>query len=91
LLPPFPFGTDFTPVEQRLLPALDVLKNSSRSQFAGLAWSGLFARDVPGGGAALQRMGLDNPTTAAERIYRLLLRAALAQTAGNQKPARKFP
>lgn len=83
LLPPFPFGTDFTPVEQRLLPALDVLKNSSRFQLAGLAWSGLFARDVAGGNEAVRRMGLDNPTTIAERIYRLLLRAALAQTAGN--------
>ncbi|MBS0277599.1 MAG: acetyl-CoA hydrolase [Proteobacteria bacterium] len=83
LLPPFPFGTDFTPVEQRLLPALDVLKNSARFQLAGLAWSGLFARDVSGGNEAVRRMGLDNPTTIAERIYRLLLRAALAQTAGN--------
>lgn len=83
LLPPFPFGTDFTPVEQRLLPALDVLKNSARFQLAGLAWSGVFARDVPGGNEAVRRMGLDNPTTIAERIYRLLLRAALAQTAGN--------
>jgi acyl-CoA hydrolase len=83
LLPPFPFGTDFTPVEQRLLPALDVLKNSARFQLAGLAWSGVFARDVSGGNEAVRRMGLDNPTTIAERIYRLLLRAALAQTAGN--------
>jgi acyl-CoA hydrolase len=83
LLPPFPFGTDFTPVEQQLLPALSVLKESSRSQLAGLILSGLFARDVAGGNEAMRRMGLDNPTTIAERIYRLLLRAALAQTAGN--------
>ncbi|HSM95521.1 MAG TPA: acetyl-CoA hydrolase/transferase C-terminal domain-containing protein [Rhizomicrobium sp.] len=81
LLPHFPFGTDFTPAEQRLLPALDVLKTSSRSQLAGLMLSGLFAADVPGGADALQRMGLDNPMTIADRFYRLLLRAALAQTA----------
>ncbi|HEY2034612.1 MAG TPA: acetyl-CoA hydrolase/transferase C-terminal domain-containing protein [Rhizomicrobium sp.] len=81
LLPPFPFGTDFTPTEQRLLPALDVLKEASGSQLAGFALSGLFATDVPGGTEALQRMGLDNPTTIADRVYRLLLRAALAQTA----------
>jgi hypothetical protein len=83
LLPPFPFGTDFTLVEQRLLPALSVLRESSRSQLAGLILSGLFARDVAGGDEAMRRMGLDNPTTIADRIYRLLLRAALAQTAGN--------
>ena len=81
LLPPFPFGSDFTPTEQRLLPALSLLKSSSRSQLARLAFSGLFAADVPDGREALQRMGFDNPMTVADRIYRLLLRAALAQTA----------
>jgi acyl-CoA hydrolase len=82
LLPAFPFGTDFTPVEQRLLPALAVLKDSSWARLARLAFSGLFAADVPGGGDALKRMGFDHPATIADRIYRLLLRAALAQTAG---------
>jgi acyl-CoA hydrolase len=81
LLPAFPFGSDFTPTEQRLLPALSLLKDSSRSQLAKLALSGLFAADVPGGRKALQRMGFDNPMTVTDRIYRLLLRAALAQTA----------
>ena len=28
LLPPFPFGTDFTPVEQRLMPALETLRDA---------------------------------------------------------------
>jgi len=81
LLPAFPFGSDFTSTEQRLLPALSVLKESSTPQLAGLALSGLFAADVPGGNEALKRMGFDNPMTIADRIYRLLLRAALAQTA----------
>jgi acyl-CoA hydrolase len=82
LLPAFPFGSDFTATEQRLLPVLSLLKVSSRSRLARLALSGLFAADVPGGREALQRMGFDNPMTVADRIYRLLLRAALAQTAG---------
>ena len=82
LLPAFPFGSDFTPIEQRLLPALDMLKVSSPSGLARLALSGLFASGVPGRDEALQRMGLDNPMTIADRFYRLLLRAALAQTAG---------
>jgi len=81
LLPEFPFGTDFTQTEQRLLPALSALKASSMSQLAGMALSGLFAADVPGGRDALQRMGFDNAKTMADRFYRLLLRAALAQTA----------
>src|SRR6185312_13506649 len=63
LLPAFPFGSDFTPVEQRLLPALDMLKVSSPSGLARLALSGLFASDVPGRDEALQRMGIDNPRT----------------------------
>ena len=28
LLPSFPFGTDFTEVEQRLIPALEMLKDA---------------------------------------------------------------
>jgi hypothetical protein len=36
LLPPFPFGTDFTDVEQRLLPALQTLKAASPLQLAAL-------------------------------------------------------
>ena len=44
LLPPFPFGTDFTAVEQRLIPALEVLKSASPSQIAILFLRGLMSR-----------------------------------------------
>ncbi|HWA31464.1 MAG TPA: acetyl-CoA hydrolase/transferase C-terminal domain-containing protein, partial [Rhizomicrobium sp.] len=81
LLPEFPFGTDFTPVEQRLMSALSPLKISSRSQLAGLALSGLFVARTPDANACVARMGFDQPSGVADRIYRLLLRAALAQTA----------
>src|SRR5262249_39605786 len=37
LLPTFPFGTDFTAVEQRLIPALQKLKSASPAQLAALA------------------------------------------------------
>lgn len=80
LLPTFPFGSDFTAVEQRLLPALNWLKAS------GSHWRGklrlLRALVRPGAEAAgepeaLQRMGLDAPATLAERLQRRLLQAAL--------------
>ena len=34
LLPSFPFGSDFTEVEQRLMPALEALRDASRSPLA---------------------------------------------------------
>ncbi len=60
LLPSFPFGSDFTDVEQRLIPALQILQEASRSPFklAGLAINGLRAGDASVQ-PALARMGLD--------------------------------
>ncbi len=78
-LPAFPFGTDFTPVEQRLIPALGILQNASASpaSLVSLAISGLSA---PRDGDALARMQLDAPRSFSERLYALLLRAALAKS-----------
>lgn len=78
LLPQFPFGTDFTGIEQRLIPALQRLKEASASPAAllALAWRGLSADDA-GDAECLMRMGLDVPATMRERVYRLLLRGAL--------------
>ena len=36
VLPPFPFGTDFTEAEQQLLPALRILMGASHAQLAAL-------------------------------------------------------
>ena len=43
LLPSFPFGSDFTDVEQRLIPALQILQQAQRSplRLPGLLWQGL--------------------------------------------------
>src|SRR5262249_26737830 len=43
LLPSFPFGSDFTDVEQRLIPALQLLQAAQRTplQLAALLWEGL--------------------------------------------------
>ncbi len=47
LLPTFPFGSDFTPVEQRLLPALRLLGQATRLRLARLALRGLRAGAPP--------------------------------------------
>ena len=77
LLPPFPFGSDFTEVEQRLIPALQTLRDASASPLAivGLLLRGLGARTSDA--AALARLGLDKPASLADRVYRLLVNAAL--------------
>jgi acyl-CoA hydrolase len=87
-LPDFPFGTDFTDTEQRLLPALATLKNmqSSKRQLAKLFWQGM--RSQPDGltQECLQRMGLDAPRSWQERLYAGLLQGAikLSRSAGSE-------
>ncbi len=74
LLPLFPFGTDFTEIEQRLLPALQILKSESPSRLAVILLRGLFAphnRDV------LARLSLAQPKTLSERLYAALVRGAM--------------
>jgi acyl-CoA hydrolase len=77
LLPPFPFGSDFTETEQRLIPALGLMKSASPLALLRLGISGLSARADR---ESLARMGLDKPKNMTDRIYRLLLSGALAQT-----------
>jgi acyl-CoA hydrolase len=82
LLPKFPFGSDFTEVEQRILPALNWLK------FNQTGWRGklrlLRAMIRPGEATigepeALARMALSAPTTWRARLEQRLLQAALRQ------------
>ena len=83
LLPAFPFGSDFTATEQRLIPALQALKDASAepTKLLGLAWQGLtMATSSSDADACLTRMGLDRPASMRDRVYRLLLRAALARS-----------
>jgi acyl-CoA hydrolase len=78
LLPEFPFGTDFTATEQRLIPALQSLQQASPSPAALLLllWRGLSASSTEDADC-LARMGLDAPATMREHLYRWLLRGAL--------------
>jgi hypothetical protein len=83
LLPAFPFGSDFTGVEQRLIPALQSLKEASANPFdlLGLAWDGLCAGPPDADTVAgLARMQLDRPTSFSDRLYRVLVSAALARS-----------
>ncbi|HEY1979815.1 MAG TPA: acetyl-CoA hydrolase/transferase C-terminal domain-containing protein [Xanthobacteraceae bacterium] len=75
LLPPFPFGTDFTAVEQRLIPALEVLKTASPGKLATLFLRGLPPR--ADGKDCLDRLGLAHPKSASEWLYAALVRGAL--------------
>ena len=84
LLPPFPFGTDFTETEQRLLPALAVLKRAGNSP-ASLAR--LAARGIASGPAdaeCLERLDLARCRTFKDRLLKYLVAGALAQAAAEE-------
>jgi len=81
ILPAFPFGTDFTSVEQRLLPALSHLK---KAQSAPLQLIKLFLKGLRAGendAACHARLDLNSRLSPKERILRFLVAGALAETA----------
>jgi hypothetical protein len=82
LLPQFPFGSDFTDTEQRLIPALQILQDAQRTprQLAGLLWRGLTRTPDAADQECLARLGLDRPANVPERLYRALVSAALDQS-----------
>ena len=81
LLPSFPFGSDFTDIEQRLIPALEYLRNAQRTprRLVGLLWQGMTGTPDTSDEACVARLGLDRPTNWSERAYRALVSAALAR------------
>lgn len=79
LLPRFPFGTDFTATEQRLLPALARLRASSPLQLARLAARGaVSAAPTRLDRDCLARMGVEKTSHPVDLMYAWLLRGALA-------------
>ena len=80
LLPMFPLGTEFTPTEQRLLPALARLQKAQATSFFALAnifrhgWKPLNGEDQ----ACIDRMGMDKGGSLTERVQARLLRGALS-------------
>jgi hypothetical protein len=89
LLPSFPFGSDFTEVEQRLIPALQILQDAQHKplHLAKLLLRGMTRPPGAGERECLARLGLDKPTTFAERMYRALVNAALQGAANDDGPA----
>lgn len=80
--PPYPLGTDFTPVEQQLADALTWLKNSTAqrgSRIRTLA-AATILRPADRHREALERMELSDPGTLGERISQRLLALALSRT-----------
>jgi acyl-CoA hydrolase len=75
LLPMFPFSTDFTEIEQRLIPALETLKSASLIQLATLLMRGL--NSVAADTDCLDRLGLAKPQSLSERLYAALIRGLL--------------
>jgi acyl-CoA hydrolase len=75
LLPAFPFGTDFTETEQRLIPALETLKSASMMELASLLLRGLVPRTEHLD--CLDRLGLAKPKNPPEWFYAALIRGAL--------------
>ncbi len=73
LLPVFPFGTDFTPLEQRLIPALARLQGSGPLELVRLAISGMGTDESE----ALTRLGLHRPSGLTKYLYSALVRGAL--------------
>ncbi|MCP5243119.1 MAG: acetyl-CoA hydrolase [Burkholderiales bacterium] len=82
-LPVFPFGTDFTETEQRLLPAMALLKQKSHSKRAlfHLFINGLIPVDLTAAETAcLARMQLNKPASLKEYGYQKILTAALLKS-----------
>ncbi len=83
LLPTFPFGSDFTSVEQALLPALQRLQSATATKRRLAAfllptlWKGRTTADIE---PMLLRLGLDAPRGFGERMMRRLVATALNET-----------
>lgn len=78
----FPFGSDFTEEEKRLLPALGLLrdKTATTTGMAGAVLGALFSggpseKHLP----LIRRMGLEEPQGVRQHLYRRLLGWALSQ------------
>jgi hypothetical protein len=82
LLPQFPFGSDFTDTEQRLIPALQLLQDAQRApqRLPAMLWQGLTRTPDAADSECLARLGLDVPKTLSERAYRALVSAALVRS-----------
>lgn len=81
-LPDYPLGSDFTPVEQRIVRALAWLKDATDTRRGRLATvARALATPTSDDAEALSRMDLERPGGTMARLERRLLSLALARTA----------
>lgn len=82
LLPDYPLGSDFTPVEQRLVTALGWLKRATATRGGKLATVLAALRHAASPDReAMQRMGLEAPRGLRERLSARLVALALRRSA----------
>lgn len=81
-LPVFPLGSDFTPVEERLLPALKLLRTLSGAKWQLLRMILKGWRPTPSAAEqeCLERLKLAKPESLREKILRHLVLEALRRT-----------
>src|SRR5688572_19743909 len=99
VLPDYPQGCDFTPVEQRLVRALAWLKGATATRGAKLrTLAAALASTAPRDEAsrardaeALARMELAAPASFGERLEARLLRLALARTVAHDRTGPQEP
>ena len=82
LFPAFPFGSDFTLIERRLIPALLWLKKNTADR---RRWPAVVAALFAPGKSAdaaecLERLGYDKPQNLGERLMARLVRGAVTRT-----------
>ena len=75
LLPLFPLGSDFSEIEQRLIPALQILKLASSTELLALFARGIFSSSKDWD--CLQRPGLARSSKPVEWLYSALVSGAL--------------
>ena len=78
LLPLFPLGSDFSEIEQRLIPALQILKLASSTELLALFARGIFSSSKDWD--CLQRLGLARPSKPVEWLYSALVSGALRRS-----------
>lgn len=87
-LPDYPLGSDFTPVEERLVEALGWLKQATVSPLGKLQTITRALLAPPTSDTeAMTRMDLATPTTLRDRLEARLLAFALTQTAAAKAPS----
>lgn len=77
--PPFPFGSDFTPEEERIALALGDLQEDKKRSTLKILKAIFSSSSKSDFSAELKRLGLDAPKSLKERLYRKIVKAYLGQ------------